>query len=166
MKPLQSIYFLYYKLIDLREKRNGEITKPFTQNRDVTSDDYGWHGEIDGKPFHIFRDTEQFGYGVWYEEGRDTTLGSTKKEAIENLQRRMRQTPVQEPEGVEGKTEVAEPATKTAPATKPDKISAKPEKEIKFWSYDKDHMGEPTRYSDSYVPTLEDAKLWQEQVEI
>jgi hypothetical protein len=75
---------------DLDETKTGMITKPFAMKgeaRDPYSDKYGWHGEIDGTPVHIFRDTEQFGYTKWYMQSDEKIIdlfASTKSEAIES----------------------------------------------------------------------------------
>ena len=73
------------------ERAAMEVTKPFKMNRDADSDLYGWHGEINGQPVHLFRDTEQFGYSVWYHQTPEGAIdvGSTKKDAIEAVQAKM-----------------------------------------------------------------------------
>lgn len=64
-----------------------EITEPFKLNKDASSSEYGWHGRINHEPVHIFRDTEQFGYAVWYRQTDEgpVQVGYTKKEAIETI---------------------------------------------------------------------------------
>jgi len=70
----------------------GTVTKEFELVRDDAA--YGWHGEIDGVPFHIYRDTEYFSTGAWYDASVSgvsgvSPLGFSKEEAITSIQAKM-----------------------------------------------------------------------------
>ena len=80
----------YRKLV--RTAPPGTVTKEFELVRDDAA--YGWHGEIDGVPFHIYRDTNYFSTGAWFNASDNGVsgvhpLGFSKEEAIASLQAKM-----------------------------------------------------------------------------
>lgn len=83
------------KLEQEKAPEHGVITKKFKYDKE----DMSWSGEIDGKKYRIFRDTNWYSRGAWYDNASigslyssNIPIGYTKEEAIEYLRNQSRKS--------------------------------------------------------------------------